>query len=89
MWEAIVKSRLGRLPLPQPPETYLPVQRRRHQISSLSLDEGSVSQVAKLPSIHRDPFDRMLICQALEHGLTLVTLDDAIADYPVTILPGA
>ena len=48
-----------------------------------------MSQVAKLPSIHRDPFDRMLICQALEHGLTLVTLDDAIADYPVTILPGA
>jgi PIN domain nuclease of toxin-antitoxin system len=89
LWEAIVKNRLGRLPLPQPPETYLPIQRERHRMSSLSLDEGSVSQVARLPSIHRDPFDRMLICQALEHGLTLVTVDDAIASYPVAVLPGA
>jgi len=66
LWEVIVKHQLGRLPLPQPPESYLPVQRERHRISSLSLDEASVSQVANLPPIHRDPFDRMLICQAIQ-----------------------
>jgi len=59
------------------------------QLSSLPLDEASVSQLAKLPPIHRDPFDRMLICQAIEHGLTLVTMDDVIASYPVAILHGA
>jgi PIN domain nuclease of toxin-antitoxin system len=41
-WEAVVKHRLGKLPLPQPPEHYLPAQRVRHQIASLSLDEASV-----------------------------------------------
>jgi PIN domain nuclease of toxin-antitoxin system len=42
LWEAIVKYQIGKLPLPQPPENYLPIQRERHQISSLSLDEASV-----------------------------------------------
>ena len=84
--ETIVKHQLGKLPLPQPPEKYLPMQRERHQILSLSLDEASVSHLAKLALIHRDPFDRMLICQAVEHGLTLVTVDDLIARYPVSVL---
>lgn len=61
----MVKYQLGKLPLPQPPEIYLPLQRQRHSIASLSLDELSVVQLAKLPPIHRDPFDRMLICQAI------------------------
>jgi len=89
LWEAIVKYRLGRLPLPQPPDTYLPIQRQKHQIASLSLDEASVSQLADLPQIHSDPFDRMLICQALEHGLTVVTVDATICAYPVPILDHA
>jgi PIN domain nuclease of toxin-antitoxin system len=86
LWEAIVKHQLDRLPLPQPPESYLPTQRARHQIASLSLDETSVRQLAKLPAIHRDPFDRMLICQALEHGLVIVTVDDVFSHYPVAVM---
>jgi PIN domain nuclease of toxin-antitoxin system len=86
LWEAIIKHQIGKLPLPQSPESYLPIQRERHQISSLSLDEASVSQLANLPSIHRDPFDRMLICQAVEHGLTIATVDDVICNYPILVL---
>lgn len=86
LWEAIVKYQLGKLPLPYPPETYLPKQREKHQIASLPLDEASVAQLAKLPPIHRDPFDRMLICQALEHGLTIVTVDDTIPKYAGPVL---
>jgi len=86
LWEAIVKYQLDKLPLPTPPETYLPVQRKKHQIESLDLDESSVSHLSTLPPIHRDPFDRMLICQALEHGLILVTVDKKIGLYPVQIL---
>ena len=89
LWEVIVKHRLGKLPLPQPPEGYLPIQREQHRISSLPLDEASVSQLAQLPSIHRDPFDRMLICQALEHDLTLVTVDGTVCNYPVATLSRA
>jgi PIN domain nuclease of toxin-antitoxin system len=83
IWECVVKHQLGKLPLPEPPASYLPEQRKRHHISSLPLDEVSVVRLANLPEIHRDPFDRMLICQAIEHRLTLITVDDFIRSYPI------
>ena len=86
LWEAIVKYQLGRLPLPHEPETYLPEQRKKHQIASLDLDEASVSHLSSLPKIHQDPFDRILVCQALEHDLILVTADERLSQYPVQIL---
>src|SRR5437764_2904010 len=86
LWEAIIKYRIGKLSLPHAPEIYLPIQRERHRIASLVLDEASVSQLANLPELHRDPFDRMLICQAIEHGLTIVTVDQALRVYPDTVL---
>lgn len=86
VWEVIVKHQLSKLPLPESPEIYLPKQRDRHQIASLNLDEGSVAQLVKLPSLHRDPFDRMLICQALQHGLTIATVDAAIRAYSVSVI---
>jgi PIN domain nuclease of toxin-antitoxin system len=85
LWETIIKHQIGKLPLPEPPEIYLPLQRERHQISSLNLDEESVSYLSNIPFFHHDPFDRMLICQANVHGLTIVTVDDLIAKYPVKI----
>ena len=86
IWEAIVKYQLGKLPLPEHPETYLPKQRDLHRIASLALDESSVIQLAKLPPLHRDPFDRMLICQALQNGLTIATVDTAVHAYSVSIM---
>ncbi|MBI4753372.1 type II toxin-antitoxin system VapC family toxin [Candidatus Desantisbacteria bacterium] len=86
LWETIVKYQLGKLLLPRHPSIYLPEQRQKHQIASLSLDEASVSQLANLAKIHGDPFDRMLICQAIEHDLTIVTVDNAICAYPVSVL---
>jgi PIN domain nuclease of toxin-antitoxin system len=86
VWEAIVKYQLGKLPLPEHPETYLPKQRDLHQIASLPLDESSVIQLAKLPPLHRDPFDRMLICQALQNGLTIATVDTAVRAYSVNVM---
>lgn len=86
VWEVIVKYQLGKLPLPEHPGTYLPKQRNLHQIASLALDESSVAQLAKLPLLHRDPFDRMLICQALQNGLTIATVDTAVRAYSVSIM---
>lgn len=85
LWEIVTKHKLGKLPLPYPPETYIPFQRARHLIADLPLDESSVVQLAKLSPIHRDPFDRMLICQALEYGMAIVTVDVTIQSYPVTV----
>ena len=86
VWEAIVKYQLGKLPFPEQPGTYLPEQRDRHQIASLPLDEQSVTQLSYLPALHRDPFDRMLICQALQKNLTIVTEDPLIRSYSVSVL---
>ena len=86
VWEAIVKYQLGKLPLPEHPETYLPKQRDLHQIASLALDENSVVELAKLPDLHRDPFDRMLICQALHNNLIIATVDSAVRAYPVKVI---
>ena len=84
-WEITLKHRVGRLPLPQPPERFLPEQRERHGFLSLPIDEASVLQLPRLPSLHQDPFDRILVCQAIEHGMTLLTPDRLIAQYPVRI----
>lgn len=84
-WEISIKYQLGKLPLPQAPERYIPLKRLQHQMADLPLDEASVVQLANLPSVHRDPFDRMLVCQALEHGLTLVTVDPVFHSYPAVI----
>jgi PIN domain nuclease of toxin-antitoxin system len=86
VWEVIVKYQLGKLSLPESPEIYLPKQRDLHQVSSLPFDETSVIQLAKLPPLHRDPFDRMLACQALQHNLTIATVDPIVRSYPVVIL---
>ena len=87
VWEAIIRYQLGKLPLPEPPHLYLPRQREAHLIQSLPVDEDSVARLDALPSLHRDPFDRLLICQAQQHGLTLVTVDTAVRAYSVSVLP--
>lgn len=86
IWEAIIKYQLGKLPLPEHPKIYLPKQRDLHQIASLTLDESSVVQLSNLPPLHRDPFDKMLVCQALQNGLIIATVDSAVRTYPVSVM---
>lgn len=82
-WEMSVKYSLGRLPLPEPPERFVPAQRERHAIVAVALEVQAALYLHKLPLLHRDPFDRMLICQAIQHELTLLTPDPLITQYPV------
>lgn len=74
---------LGRLLLPESASRYVPSRREANGAASLDLAEETVLQLPKLPALHRDPFDRMLICQAIVHGLAIVTPDERIARYPV------
>ena len=53
---------------------------------SLAFDEAAALQVPRLPWLHRDPFDRMLISQAIVHQMALVTNDSLITQYPVRVL---
>lgn len=82
-WEIAVKCRLGKLPLPAPPERFISKERVDHGVESLAIDESSTTHLYRLPPLHRDPYDRMLVCQAIEHGLTIVTPDVLITQYPV------
>jgi PIN domain nuclease of toxin-antitoxin system len=89
VWEATIKYALGKLALPEPPHPWLAVQREQHGFESLPIDESSIAHLPTLPDLHRDPFDRLLICQAIEHGLQLVTVDPVMPRYPVKVLsPG-
>jgi PIN domain nuclease of toxin-antitoxin system len=81
-WEIGVKFALGRLALPQPPDRYVAERRTRLEIASLPLEEPDVHALPRLPSLHRDPFDRMLVCQAIARGLVLVTPDPSVRAYP-------
>ena len=82
-WEICVKQGLGGLTLAEPAEQFIPKYRAMHGITDLALDELSVLQTTRLPAIHKDPFDRMLICQAIAHGLVILTPDPLITQYPV------
>lgn len=83
LWEISVKQKIGRLALRGAAWPYVTSARERHGIESLALTESEVAHLAKLPDVHKDPFDRMLVCQAIEHDLLLVTNDPVVREYPV------
>ncbi|MCW5213151.1 type II toxin-antitoxin system VapC family toxin [Desulfobulbus sp. TB] len=72
--------------LPAAPEAFIPTERKTHKIASLKLAEKDSFHLSKLPDIHKDPFDRMLICQTIENGLTILTSDRYIQQYLVKTL---
>jgi PIN domain nuclease of toxin-antitoxin system len=82
-WEIAIKYGLGRLPLPEPPERYVPSRMRAIAAEALAVEHPHALAVATLPNLHRDPFDRLLIAQANLLGLTILTADRAVAQYPV------
>jgi PIN domain nuclease of toxin-antitoxin system len=82
-WEIAIKHALGRLTLPDPPAKFIPAQRKQHGIDALTLDEESTLHLARLPALHKDPYDRMLVCQAVVQNLVILTPDELISQYPV------
>jgi PIN domain nuclease of toxin-antitoxin system len=82
-WELCAKYALRKLDLPDPPIELLERMRTEFLTTSLPLNDSHARAVCDLPLIHRDPFDRMLVCQALVHDLTIVTPDEVVRSYPV------
>ena len=85
-WEIGIKHAAGRLPLPGRPDIFVPTIREASGIASLDIDEESALQAGKLPGLHSDPFDRMLVAQAVVHGMTILTPDAQIEQYAVRVL---
>lgn len=80
--EIAIKYSLHKLILPEAPRTYIPKLRRQHHFAELPVFESASLLLDMLPLIHRDPFDRLLVCQALAHDLHLLSSDSKIHKYP-------
>ncbi len=85
-WEIQIKNSLGKLPLPHPPRIAVPEAIERLKLEYRTLDDDTVYTLEKLPHLHRDPFDRLLIAHAVHEGLPIVTPDPLIHQYPVRTL---
>ena len=84
-WEIQIKYELGKLPLPQAPAKYLPNAIRETGLSYQRIEDEAIFMLGKLPALHRDPFDRLLIVHAMVHGWEVASVDKQIAEYPVRI----
>lgn len=82
-WEMAIKERAGRLQLSRPTDALIADASESFGFPVIAIDLNHVFRAAALPPIHADPFDRMLVAQAIEERLTLVTGDRTLHAYPV------
>ncbi len=88
LWEIQIKYSLGKLPLPDRPETYLPSAIRDAGFQKSPIEDDGIYFLAKLPNHHSDPFDRLLIAHAILHAWEVATTDSQWEGYPVRIFRG-
>lgn len=87
VWEIAIKAALGRLQLPGPVADVVPTALADNAFSPLPITVDHAVGVAALPPIHGDPFDRVLIAQAIAQSWTIVTADAVFSRYAVAVLP--
>jgi PIN domain nuclease of toxin-antitoxin system len=85
-WEIAIKYAKGRLELPEPPDVYVSQRLTSHRFIPLPIQMSHALEVYRLPYIHQDPFDRLLIVQSQMDDLPLLTVDADIARYGVNII---
>lgn len=82
-WEMAIKASLGKLQLSQSIERFVPEQLAANGFRLLGLDFSHVSRTETLPYHHRDPFDRLLVAQALTDNLAVVSVEAVMSRYGV------
>ena len=85
-WDIAIKIGIGKLTLPEPISRVVLEHMQRNSIDPLPVQHEHALGVGGLPVHHRDPFDRMLISQAIAGSLAIVTPDPLITQYPVRVL---
>jgi PIN domain nuclease of toxin-antitoxin system len=83
LWEIAIKASLGKLAFSKPLETFLPEQVALNHFRVLDISMTHALRVAKLPFLHRDPFDRMIIAQSLSEDLPVLSNENAFDAYGV------
>lgn len=86
VWEICMKWQAKKLGLPAPPRVWVEQQANLWKLTRLSISPSACYRATELPDIHKDPFDRLLVSQAIDDGLTVVTPDEWIHQYPVAVL---
>lgn len=86
VWEMQIKVMLGKLTLRKPLRQLISDQVQQNGLGVVAVSLEHVLRLDSLPSHHKDPFDRLLVAQALAEGWALVSHDPAIAQYPVTVI---
>jgi PIN domain nuclease of toxin-antitoxin system len=86
MWEMMIKAGLGKLPLPKPTAAWLVEQMDSNRITALPILPAHFAELEKLPAPHHDPFDRMLIAQALHERMPVLSVDPLLKKYGVRTL---
>ena len=86
VWEIAIKAGLGKLQLPEHPRVVVPRETARQGLRPLPISYLHALAVYDLPLHHGDPFDRMLVAQAVSENLTLITADQNLKRYPVELL---
>jgi len=89
IWELAIKAGSGRLPLPRPTTKFLLEQAAARDIGILPIERHHLAIAEQLPFHHRDPFDRMIVAQAIAEGMTLITADAELEAYAVPVLLAA
>jgi PIN domain nuclease of toxin-antitoxin system len=85
-WEISIKFALGTLRLPEPPAQYVPKRMADMGMRPLPITHTHALAVSDLPMHHSDPFDRLLIAQAKEEGMVILTADKALEPYDAEIV---
>lgn len=85
VWEMLIKVGLGKLPLPDPAAEYVTKQMEKNRIALLPIRLSHLAELQKLPPLHRDPFDRMLIAQARAEKMRMLSADAQIPEYGVDV----
>ena len=88
-WEIAIKYALGRLPLPEPPELYVPERMHTTGVDALPVMHAHALRVSVLEPYHRDPFDRLLVAQSQVEGIPLLTADPVFGRYGIEVVPAA
>ena len=86
LWEIQIKSDLGKMPLPLPLMEIIRSQEARHGLQLLPILPAHIYALGTLPPHHKDPFDRLLIAQALAEGLSIASVDSVFSSYPVSVI---
>lgn len=86
MWEICQKMMTGKLALSITTQELARLSRERFDAQFISFEAADCYHLKALPAVHKDPFDRMLICQAIQNNLTFVTSDALIRQYPIKTL---